>query len=107
MDGFSYNGIHCSEFNVMYIPDASANWRDDAAFETYTKEVAWHNGGYYYGNAVKMRSMSLKCFFEEISLKTREDIRRWLRRGTRGKLVFDEMPFMYYDAIISEIQRYK
>lgn len=99
MEGFTFNGIHCSEYGVFYIPDAADRWRQNADFESYTKDVSWKNGGYYYGSAEKIRTMELKCYYEEISIATREKIRKWLMHGTRGKLVFDNMPFVYYNAI--------
>ena len=96
LDGFYYNGTHSSEYHVDYIPDASDLWFTGNDFDVYDTEVAWHHGGYYYGNSVKKRTFTLKCFYEEITLKQREDIRKWLHRDTKGKLIFDNLPFVYW-----------
>ena len=96
MSGFTYKGIHSSQFGVDYIPDAAAKWWDDPEFDNYTKNVSWKNGGYWYGTNVKIREIKLSCYFEEISMATREKIRRWFSRGASGELVFDDRPFVYY-----------
>lgn len=103
MYGFTFNGIHSSEFGVEYIPDAAARWWDDAEFEIYKKDVPWKNGGYWYGNAASMRSIDLNCYFEEISIATREKIRRWLGREKHGMLILDDRPFIAYEVYMSDI----
>ena len=96
--GFYYNGTHSSEFHVEYIPDASDRWFEGTDWEIYQKEISWHNGGYYYGNAAKVKTFTLKCYYEEITTKQREDIRAWLHRDTMGKLKFDDMPFVEWNV---------
>ena len=60
--------------------------------------MSGRDGGYYYGNNVKIRKFTLQCYFEEITRETREEIRNWLDRNTKGKLIFDERPFVYYNV---------
>lgn len=101
--GFTYNGIHSSEYRVYYIPDASDRWFEGPEWEMYQTDVAWKNGGYFYGSAAKIRKFTLKCFYEEVNLKTRENIRKWLHRSTSGRLMFDDMPFVYWNVRPSKI----
>ena len=96
MSGFTYNGTHCSTYHVEYVPNPSARWWEGAEYETYKKDVTWRNGGYKYGSAVNIRTITLDCYFEEITIKQREQIRKWLGRNTSGNLIFDDMPFVYY-----------
>ena len=103
MEGFTYNGIHCSTYNVCYVPDAEDKWFSDPEFDTVKKDVTWKDGGYFYGTYAKIRTFQLKCFFEEIDIATREKIRRWLGRNTSGKLVFDDKPFVYFNVRPSDI----
>ena len=103
MGGFTYNGIHSSQFSVEYVPNAEARWWIGADYEIYSKKVSWKNGGYIYGSAANIRKIKMDCYFEEISIATREKIRRWLGRTTKGKLIIDERPFVYYDVIVSEV----
>ena len=98
MNGFTYNGIHCNQFGVGYVPDAKDRWFEDPEFEVYSKDVDWRDGGYYFGNKVNIREFNLKCYFEEIDIATREKIRRWLGRNTSGRLVFDDKPFVWWDV---------
>lgn len=64
----------------------------------FEEEVTGRDGGYWYGNRAKIRTFSLKCYFEDITIATRERIRQWLDRKTRGQLIFDNRPFVYYDV---------
>lgn len=96
--GFTYNGIHSGTYHVDFIPDASDRWFSGADWETFETDVQWHAGGYYYGNSVNIREFSLKCFYEEVTRKQREDIRKWLHRNTSGNLIFDDMPFVYWNV---------
>ena len=65
--GFWYNGVHSSVYHVEYIPDASDRWFEGTDWETYQKEISWRNGGYYYGNAAKVKTFTLKCYYEEMA----------------------------------------
>ena len=101
--GFSYNGINSSTYHVDFIPDASDLWFAGTDWDVYDSDIAWHNGGYYYGNAAKAKEFTLKCYYEEITRKQREDIRKWLHRNTSGNLMFDSMPFVYWKVRPSKI----
>ena len=96
--GFTYNGIHSSQYHVEFIPDADDRWFEDPDWKVYQTDVDWRHGGYYNGNAVKVRTFNLKCFYEEITTKQREDIRHWLHRDTSGTLMFDDLPFVYWNV---------
>lgn len=96
MDGFRYNGIHCSVFNVWYIPDEKKRWFPSPEFDVYDANVAGRDGGYYYGSKANIRVFTLNCFYEEIDLETRENIRAWLDKDTAGDLIFDNRPYAVY-----------
>lgn len=96
MTGFTYNGVHCSAFGLGYIPDRTEQWFPDPEYEINDKDVEWKDGGYYYGANAKVRVFTLKCYFEEIDIATRQKIKQWVRRDSVGKLVFDDKPFVYW-----------
>lgn len=102
MYGFTYNGISSSLYGCYLAEDASDIWRPDAAFTVYDEDPAWHDGGYYYGNKVKARTFTLNCYYEDITIETREKIRRWLGRSTKGQLIFDDRPFAYYNVRVTK-----
>lgn len=85
MEGFTYNGIHSSRFSCYYIPDASDRWYASPDFEIYEEEVVGRPGGYTYGTRTKIRTMSLKVYYEDITIETREQIRMWLDQNTMGE----------------------
>lgn len=75
--GFTYNNVHCETMKCYYVPNAEDRWFNDGEFNVYDTDVAWKHGGYYYGNRLKNRTFSVKCYFEEITIAEREDIRQW------------------------------
>lgn len=85
MNGFTYNGIHSSLFNCYYIPNQTDRWFASPEFTVYEKDVLGRDGGYYYGNKAKIRTLSLKVFFEDITVEMREQIRAWLNKDVMGE----------------------
>ena len=43
--------------------------------------------------------MSLKVYYEDITIETREQIRMWLDQNTMGEQVFDDKPFVSYRSV--------
>ena len=98
MLGFTYNGIHCSTFGLYYIPDENDRWFNDPEYDVYGTDVSWRNGGYYYDSKAKTRTFTIKCGFEEIDVATRQKIKQWVKMGTSGQLIFDDMPFVFWNV---------
>lgn len=98
MTGFTYNGVHCSDFGLYYIPTRDDQWFSDPEYDTYDIDMDWRHGGYYYDSKAKVRTFTIKCYFEEISIATRQAIKNWLRRDSRGELMFDDKPFVYWNV---------
>lgn len=103
MTGFTYNGIHCSAFGLYYIPTKEDLWFQDPEYDVYSEDVDWRHGGYYYTSKAKVRTFSLKCYFEEIDVAKRQVIKNWLRMDSYGKLVFDDIPFVYWNVRPSKV----
>lgn len=55
-------------------------------------------GGYWYGNQIDIREFVLECYFEEVDIETYEQMLLWLHREKEGKLIFDDRPYVYYEA---------
>lgn len=96
MGGFTYNGIHSSTYNVQYVPGPPNRWLTASSYSVYKSDIAWKHGGYYYGSKENIREIQLKCWFDQITTKQREQIRKWLGRDTSGTLILDELPFVYW-----------
>lgn len=96
MTGFTYNGVHCSEFGLYYIPSREDQWFSDPEYDVYDTDIDWRHGGVYFASKAKVRTFTIKCFFEEIDIKTKQRIKEWVGRDTSGTLFFDDMPFIYW-----------
>ncbi len=98
MTGFTYNGVHCEDLGLYYIPTKDDQWFKDPEYDVYDSDIEWRHGGVYYGSKAKVRVFSLKCFFEEINVAKRQAIKEWVRRDSSGTLIFDDMPFVYWNV---------
>lgn len=96
LSGFTYNGVHSEEFGLYYLPTEEDRWFLDPEYEVYSTDIEWKHGGVYYDSKATVRTFTLNCFFENIDVAKRQAIKAWLKRGTSGKLIFDEMPFVYW-----------
>lgn len=96
MQGFTYNGIHCSTYSVYYTPDAAARGSFFSDYDVIDEENGWTPGGNYYKSRVKSKEFSLSCFYDNVTYATRENIIRWLDRRTSGELIFDARPWAKY-----------
>lgn len=98
MTGFTYNGVHTEDLGLYYIPTRDDLWFADPEFDVYDNDIDWRHGGVYYDSKAKVRTFTLKCYFEEIDVARRQAIKQWVKRGTSGMLVFDDMPFVYWNV---------
>lgn len=98
MGGFTYNGVSCEKFGLYYIPTKEDQWFSDPEYDVYDQDIDWRHGGIYFTSKAKVRTFTLKCFFEEIDIATKQAIKEWVRRDSGGKLIFDDMPFIYWNV---------
>ena len=103
MTGFTYNGVHCEDLGLYYIPSKEELWFNDPDYDVYDTNIEWRDGGVYYTSKARVRSFALKCYFEEIDVAKRQAIKNWVRRDSSGLLVFDEFPFIYWRVHPSKI----
>lgn len=100
MAGFSYRGKNIGDFgDIYYIPDADERGDYALPYEVSEQELNGRDGAYYYGNRVEPREFALRCYYENLTQKDKEDIMRWYNRNTKGRLIFDERNWVYYDVI--------
>ena len=96
LSGFTYNGVHCGDLGLDYIPSKEDLGFSDPEFDVYEKDIEWRHGGVYFDSKARIRTFALKCYFEEIDVARRQAIKEWVRRDSNGMLVFDDMPFVYW-----------
>lgn len=103
MGGFAYRGKNIGDFGeVYYIPDADERGDYALPYKVEEQEINGRDGGYYYGNHVEPREFVLRCYYENLTRQTKEDMLIWFRRDTKGKLVFDDRDWVYYNVIPNE-----
>lgn len=56
------------------------------------------HGGYNYGNSVGIREFELECYIDGITTEVFEQMLQWIHRDAKGRLIFDDRPFVYYDV---------
>jgi len=98
MAGFSFCGIHCSQYGLEYIPSNEDMIPFTPEFDMKEESVTGRYGGYQYGDTIKIQERKLECVFEELTDADMEKIIQWVHHGRTGKLVFDDRPFAYYDV---------
>lgn len=69
---------------------------DRGQYQVYDQDADFHDGGVYYGSTMKTREFQLDCYYEDIKIKTKQQMMAWLDRKTSGNLQFEDMPFKYY-----------
>lgn len=96
MEGFTYNGVHCEEMGLTYIPSAKEMFFTAPSYKPISQAVTAHPGAYWYGNDIEAREFSLPCYYEDLTWEQLEEIFNWVYRETRAQLWFDDRPDVYY-----------
>lgn len=97
--GFTFNGKHSSELNVIRVSDGS-RYSDDVlpAMQDKTVQIPGTDGTYYFGSNYTSKTFNIKIAFDSITEENFHDIRKWLGDKAIHQLVFDEEPFKTYDV---------
>lgn len=111
MAGFSYRGKNIGEFGeIQYAPGASERGESMLPYEVSDGKAGGRAGEYCYGNRVEARLFTLNCFYENLTLQKKNEMLMWFDRNTKGRLIFDDRPYVYYDVIPSqriELENYR
>lgn len=100
MGGFSYRGTNIGDFGeIYYAPNESERGDYALPYSVNEEQIKGRSGEYYYGAHVNAREFRLRCYYEDLSDQTIEDILSWFGRHTKGRLIFDDREDVYYDVI--------
>lgn len=100
--GFTYMGVHSSRFNVSSISNGNGYSKNlFAEHVDNTFEVDGMDGTYYTGTRLTNKRRNLRMFVDSADENMLRDIKRWLAPRNIGKLTFDESPYKYYIAKVS------
>lgn len=106
--GFSYNGRHSSEFNIVRV--SSSNRYDDnllPQIQDKTVQVPGGDGTYYFGSYYTQRQFSLNIAFENLSEAQLRNLRLLFSDKKLHPLIFDEFPYKVYEAKVSTSPNFK
>ena len=99
MAGFSYGGRNIGSFgDIFYIPNASERGEYALPFKVDEEEIDGHDGAYYYGVHVQPRTFNLRCYYEGLTRRNKEEVVQYFNRFTYAQLIFDDRPYAYYLA---------
>ena len=102
--GFTFCDIHSSKYNLLSVSNGGRYSQSlFADFEDSTDSVMGMDGVYYYGTDMKTKPITFHCFINRITETQLRGLRAWLHPKRVGKLVFDESPYKYYIAKISQM----
>ena len=102
--GFSFNGRHSSEFNIIRVSDGS-RYQDGLVpeMEDMTNNVPGRDGAYFYGSVYKERTFSIKFAFDNVTDDNLRDMRQWLGYDGIASLIYDEFPYKKYMVKITSL----
>lgn len=98
--GFSFNGLHSSQFGIKSVSSSNRYTRGLLpASSDISIEVNGGSGSYYFGSELKNRTFNLTLAFDDVTEQEVREISRWLyANGGVASLIFDELPYIQYYA---------
>lgn len=95
--GFSFNGVHCSEFGITRV---SAGDRYTvglfADLTNRTQTAIGKIGEYYFGTQISSKPITLNIAFDNMTELQLSKMTSWLNIDYLAPLIFDEYPYKYY-----------
>lgn len=100
--GFTFNGRHSSEFNILVTSDGSRFNRNllppshDNIIDTPNRD------GSYFGNSkFESQQFPVNFAYDNVSEENIREMRRWLSEKKECELIFDETPYKVYRAKVT------
>jgi phage-related protein len=89
--GFTYNGTHSSEFNIVRVVNNN-RIQNDLLPESadITQNVEGADGTLYYGTTYKKKEFTVNFAFDNMEEKDKKGMQAWLGDGEVHDLIFDE-----------------
>lgn len=84
MIGFTFAGKYSGDQQVWWTPGKSDHLAGED-FQVVEEEAALAPGGYWLGSRATIRTIALKCFFEDITQRQRREILDWLNKDSVGE----------------------
>ena len=95
--GFTFDGVHSSEFNLVRVSDGSRFENNLLpSFQDYTVQAEGKDGVYYFGTVFKERQIKFSTVFDELDENTYLKMIKKFSAKKISKLWFDEEPYKVY-----------
>lgn len=100
--GFTFCGVHSSKFNIYAISNGGSYTMPlFANFSDKIESIDGYDGAYYFGTNYSNKTRPIQCVVDRVDESMLRSIQNWLNPKRIGKLTFDESPYKYYTAKIS------
>lgn len=100
--GFTYNGKHSSEFNIIRVSDGSRfNQNLLPTIQDKTIQVPGAAGKIFQRADYDTRVFSIQIAYDNMSEQDMQNMRTWLGDKKIHKLVFDELPYKTWYAKVT------
>jgi len=99
--GFSFNGIHSSELNILRVSNGSRY--DDQlvpAFQDTVVSVPGGDGTYFFDSFYTNKTFTINIAFDSLTESQFRKLRQVFSTKNMGPLIFDETPYKAYTAKI-------
>ena len=95
--GFTFDGVHSSEFNLVRVSNGSRYESNLLpSFQDYTVQAEGKDGVYYFGTVFKERQIKFSTAFDELDENTYLKMIKKFSTKKISKLWFDEEPYKVY-----------
>lgn len=105
-DGFSFCGINIKTIGLNYVPENKDTYvYKPGKANVHEETFEGHNGGYYYGAYTDPKEFILRCYYQEehIAQGLMAYVHNLFKVGKSGLLIFDQRPWCYYYATVTDI----
>ena len=97
--GFTFNGFHSSEFNIVRVSGGSRyNSETLPNFQDKTASVPGMDGLLYFGANYQQKTFSISIAFDLMTEMNYRNFRQIFDGKAAGDLIFDELPYKIYSA---------
>ena len=101
---FSFCGTDVITLGLHYAPENQNTYVfNPGEVAANTQSFEGRHGGYYYGETVKPKVFTLRCYYEDMAVDEGllTKARALFKRGRTGRLVFSVHPWIYYNCTVT------
>jgi len=106
--GFTFNGRHSSEFNIIQVSNGNRMGKEILPSpKDVTAQVTGVDGSYYYNSTYGNRTFSINFAFDDLRENDFRAMQYWLNTKEPAQLIFDEEPYKSWTVKINNAPNIK